>query len=140
MDKRSDEPELPVTVVPYLAVVGGTEALDYYATAMGAVENSRLVNDDGSLAHAEFMIGRARFFLSDEWPVMGVRSPASLGGNSVSLSLEVDDAAAWISRANAFGARVERPVEPGPEQGFQSGWIVDPYGHRWHLKSRLPTA
>ncbi|MDO5736679.1 MAG: VOC family protein [Propionibacteriaceae bacterium] len=136
---RADETELPRSVVPYLVVSGGAEALSFYASAMGAVENNRMTNDDGTLGHAEFMIGAARFYLADEWPVMGVRSPMSLGGNSVSLSIEVDDAPAWVQRASAAGARVERPVTPGPEDGFESGWIVDPFGHRWHLTSRLPT-
>ena len=136
-EHRSDKHDLPGSVVPYLAVVGGAEALDFYATAMGAVELTRMTNDDGTLGHAEFMIGRARFYLADEWPEMGVRSPVSLGGNSVSLSIEVDDAPAWVERASAAGARIERRVEPGPEEGCQAGWIIDPFGHRWHLMSRL---
>lgn len=65
--------------------------------------------------------------------------PVSLGGNSVSLSMEVDDAPAWVERDTAGGARVERPVVPGPEEGFQAGWMVDPFGHRWHIMSRLAT-
>ncbi len=140
MDEQlSKQPDLPSSVVPYLAVVGGAEALSFYATAMGAVEKTRMTNDDGTLGHAEFTIGAATFFLADEWPEMvGVRSPVSLGGNSVSLSLEVDDAPAWVERATDAGARVERPVEPGPAEGFQAGWIIDPFGHRWHLTSRLP--
>ena len=137
MDLHSNAGDLPSFVVPYLAVVGGAEALDFYVAAMGAVERTRITNDDGALAHAEFTIGAARFYLADEWPRMSVRSPLSLGGNSVSLSMEVDDAPAWVARATAAGARIERPVEPGPEEGFQAGWIVDPFGHRWHLTSRL---
>ena len=136
-EQQRDQRDLPSSVVPYLAVVGGVDALHFYATAMGAVETNRMANDDGTLGHAEFMIGRARFYLADEWPEMGVRSPVSLGGNSVSLSIEVDDAQAWVERATNAGARIERPVEPGPEEGSQSGWIVDPFGHRWHLMSRL---
>ncbi len=135
-EQQGNQRDVPVCVVPYLAVVGGAEALDFYAAAMGAVEKTRMTNDDGTLGHAEFMIGRARFFLADEWPEMGVRSPVNLGGNSVSLSIEVDDAPAWVERATAAGARLERPVEPGPEEGFQAGWIVDPFGHRWHITSR----
>ena len=136
-EQRSNQRDLPGSVVPYLAVIGGVEALDFYAKAMGAVETARMANDDGTLGHAEFMIGRARFYLADEWPDMGVKSPVNLDGNSVSLSIEVDDAPAWVERATDAGARVERPVAPGPEEGCQSAWIVDPFGHRWHLMSRL---
>jgi len=99
-EHQSSKRELPGSVVPYLAVIGGAQALDFYAAAMGAVEKTRMTNDDGTLGHAEFMIGAAKFYLADEWPEMGVRSPVSLGGNSISLS-------------------------------------VDPFGHRWHLTSRI---
>ncbi len=136
-EPRNDFDDLPCSVVPYLAVVGGAEAVSFYAKAMGAVETTRMTNEDGTLGHAEFTIGGARFYLADEWPEMGVRSPLALNGNSVSLSIEVDDARAWIERATTAGARVERPVAAGPMEGFQSGWIVDPFGHRWHLTSRL---
>lgn len=139
VEQCSEEHDRPVSVVPYLAVAGGASALDFYARAMGAVEVLRMTNDDGSLGHAEFTIGGATFYLADEWPAMGVRSPVSLGGNSVSLSMEVDDAPAWVERACIEGARVERPVVPGPASGTQSGWIIDPFGHRWHLTSRIST-
>ncbi len=138
-DNHNNARDLPNVVVPYLAVVGGADALEFYTSAMGAMEISRMVNDDGTIGHAEFTIGRARFFLADEWPEMGVQSPISLGGYAVSLSIEVDDAPAWVERAAAAGARIERPVRPGPEEGSQSGWIIDPYGHRWHIMSRLAT-
>ena len=137
-EHRNNQRDLPGSVVPYLAVIGGVEALNFYATAMGAVEKTRMTNDGGTIGHAEFTIGAATFYLADEWPEMGVRSPVSLDGNSVSLSMEVDDAPAWVERAIGAGARIERPVEPGPEEGYQSAWIVDPFGHRWHLTSRLP--
>ena len=127
---------LPSVVVPYLAVVGGAEALDFYARAFGAREVYRLPNDDGTLGHAEFVIGGARFFLSDEWPPMDVRSPLTLGGYSVSLAIEVDDADAFVAQVAAEGARVERPVSDGPEEGYRAGWVIDPYGHRWHISSR----
>ena len=48
MELLSDEGDLPSFVVPYLAVVGGAEALDFYVAAMGAVERTRITNDDGA--------------------------------------------------------------------------------------------
>ncbi|GAA2092162.1 hypothetical protein GCM10009841_00920 [Microlunatus panaciterrae] len=127
--------ELPRTVVPYLAVAGGGEALDFYARAFGAREVMRM-DEGGLIAHAEFTIGGARFFLSDEWPSLNVRSPATLGGFSVSLAIEVADADALVERLAEHGATIERPVEAGPVEGTRAGWVVDPYGHRWHISSR----
>ena len=129
------EPELPHRVIPYLAVRGGVAALEFYVAAFGAVEISRLTNEDGTLGHAEFAIGQARLFLADEWPQMRVLSPATLGGYSVSLAIEVAEVDAFVNRAVAAGARIERPVGPGPMPGSRAGWLIDPFGHRWHISS-----
>jgi PhnB protein len=137
-DDQSDRSaDLPASVVPYLAVNGGAAALEFYSRAFGARETFRITNDDGTLGHAEFIIGQARFFLADEWPVMGVRSPLSLGGYSVSLAITVDDADAYVARLADAGATVERPVDDGPEPGMRAGWVIDPFGHRWHISSRV---
>lgn len=128
---------LPTSVVPYLAVRGGAEALDFYRDAFGADEVHRTAGPDG-VSHAEFTIGTARFFLADEWPAAKILSPVTLGGYSVSLALEVQDAPALVERLAAHGATVERPVRDGPEPGTVAGWVVDPYGHRWFLSSRAP--
>ncbi|MFE5310380.1 VOC family protein [Isoptericola sp. NPDC056605] len=69
----------PATVVPYLAVRGASEAIDYYRRAFGAQERFRIEE-----------------------------------------------------------ARLERGVDDGPQEGWRSAWVVDPYGHRWHVSS--PTA
>ena len=53
-------------LTPYLVVHDARAALSWYAEAFGAVEQLRVVGDDGRLGHAEFTIGTARFMLSDE--------------------------------------------------------------------------
>lgn len=125
----------PRTLVPYLAVTGGVAALDFYARAFGAIETSRMLADDGRVAHSEMTIGGAPVYLSDEWPELEVRSPCTLGGCSVSLVLEVDDADAFVTHLARSDVRVEREVGPGPEPGTRAGWVIDPYGHRWHVWS-----
>ena len=65
-------------VVPYLCVHDGVGALVWYADALGAVETNRWVGDDGRLGHSEFTIGGIAFFLSDEFPEIGVVSPRTL--------------------------------------------------------------
>lgn len=125
-------PSTPATVVPYLAVDGAAEALAFYAKAFGAEEIMRL-EQGGRLGHAEFRIGQATFYLADEWAAMSVRSPRSLGGYSVSLALQVTDADAFVDHLADCGVTVERPVEDGPGEGMRAGWVIDPYGHRWHI-------
>ncbi|MFC7878380.1 VOC family protein [Isoptericola sp. NPDC057391] len=127
----------PATVVPYLAVRGAAEAIDYYRSAFGAQERFR-IEEDGVVGHAELAIGGATVYLADEWEPLRVHSPATLGGWSVSLAIEVEDADVFVAHLVDGGARLERGVDDGPEEGWRSAWVVDPYGHRWHVSS--PTA
>jgi uncharacterized glyoxalase superfamily protein PhnB len=94
-----------LVATPYLCVHDGAAAMDWYTGAFGAVEEMRVVGDDGRLGHAELAVGTARFMLSDEYPDLGVVSPRTLGGSAVTIHLEVADVDATYSRAVEAGAR-----------------------------------
>jgi PhnB protein len=118
--------------VPYLCVHDAAAALDFYARAFGAAETARWVGPDGRVGHAELDVEGAVLFLADEHPEIGVLSPTTLGGTAVSIVLEVADVDAFFARAAAEGATVERePADQG--SGGRSGWLVDPFGHRWNV-------
>ena len=123
-------------VTPYLTVAGAAAALEWYSEAFGAVEEFRVVGDDGRLGHAEFTIGDARFMLADEYPEIGLPSPASLGGTPVALHVSVTAVDALFDRAVAAGATTLRPPADQPH-GARHGVLVDPYGHRWMLSQPL---
>ena len=58
--------------------------------------------------------------------------PLTLGGASVTMHLQVDDADAVIRRAADAGAEIEN--EPEDQfYGERSGWLRDPSGHRWNV-------
>src|SRR3546814_2518655 len=99
-------PTAPVAsvVTPYLTIAGAAEALDWYTEALGAVEAFRVVGDDGRIGHSELSIGGARVMISDDYPEIGVHSPASLNGTTVALHLEVGDVDDLFARAVAAGA------------------------------------
>ncbi|MGD9705059.1 MAG: VOC family protein [Acidimicrobiia bacterium] len=123
-------------IIPYLCCRGAAEALDFYARALGAVEQSRMVGDDGRVGHAEITIQGARIMLADEHPEIDVFSPAHYGGSAVGLSLDVDDCDALYERAVAAGAIGLRP--PADEfYGSRSATIADPFGHRWFLNTAI---
>lgn len=124
------------TMVPYLAVHDGPAALAFYAAAFGAEVVVRFDGDDGRVGHADLMIGPARFFLADEYPEIGVVSPRSLGGTTVTLHLEVPDIAATIDRAVTEGSTVQMEPQDMP-YGHRQATLVDPFGHRWMLSQRL---
>lgn len=125
-----------VTVVPYLTVHDGAAALAFYSGALGAVEDHRMVGDDGRVGHSEFHIGGARFSLSDEYPEMGVIGPQTRGGATCAFQLYVPDVDAAFERAVAHGATAGRP--PADQfHGNRTADVVDPFGHRWMLITPL---
>lgn len=124
------------TVTPYLAARDAAGALEWYVRAFGAVEQFRVVGDDGKLGHSEFTIAGARFMLSDDYPDFGVHSPESLGGTATTLHLEVDDVDTLFARAVDAGATTQREPADQPH-GSRHGTLVDPYGHRWMLSQQI---
>lgn len=120
----------------YLAVADGAAAIDFYRRAFGAVEQFRVVGDDGRLGHAELAIGAVRLMLSDEYPGFGALAPTTLGGSGVLLYLEVTDCDAVHDRAVAAGATSVRPPED-QTHGNRTATISDPFGHRWMLAQPL---
>ena len=125
-------PNMHHQATPYLCVRDAVRALDFYRDAFGAKETSRLMQPDGRVGHAEFTIGEAHFMLSDEFPEMGVKSPLTLGGSPVSLHLYVTDVDAFVAKAVAGGATLQRAVED-QFYGDRSGALIDPFGHRWMI-------
>ena len=116
----------------YFCARDAAAAIDFYQEAFGAVETLRMTADDGRIGHAELTIGGTTVMLSDEYPEIGVVSPESLGGTSVSLYLRVDDVDATYDRAVAAGATSERP--PSDQfHGNRNATLRDPFGHRWML-------
>ncbi len=130
------DPVATAHVVPYLAVAGGARALDWYAEAFGAVEQLRVVGDDGRIGHAGFSIGGADFMLSDEYPEIGVNAPSSLGGTTFSIHLTVADVDAVFARAIAAGATAQTAPADQPH-GARHGTIIDPFGHRWMVSQEV---
>lgn len=121
------------TLTPQLAVQGADRAIDFYRRAFGAEVLTRMPGPDGKgIMHAELRIGDSIFFLSDEFPSTGCRSPQSLGGATASLHIYVRDVDAAFQRAVAAGAQVRMPVA-NMFWGDRYGRVADPFGHEWGL-------
>jgi PhnB protein len=127
------------SVTAYLCAKGAAAAIDFYTQAFGAVEKYRMggmPGDEDKIGHAEIAIGETTIMLSDEWPEGGVFSPTTLKGTSTSFVLDVGDADGAFQRAVDAGATVERPLKDEPYG--RSGWLVDPFGHRWCINQPNP--
>jgi PhnB protein len=123
-------------VTPYLIVQGGAAAIDFYARAFGASERMRMGGPEGKIGHAEIEIGDSVIMLADEFPDMGFRSPASIGGTPVSIMLYVEDVDAVFRRAVEAGATELRPVKD-QFYGDRSGTLQDPFGHVWTVGTHV---
>ncbi|QLL08326.1 VOC family protein [Mycobacterium vicinigordonae] len=115
--------------LPYLAVADARAAIAWYTEAFGAaLSGEPIVMDDGRIGHAELEIGPGVFYLADEFPEMGLKSPVP-ESVSVSLMLHVADTDTSLQRAREKGATVEREIYEG--YGSLNATIIDPFGHRW---------
>jgi PhnB protein len=130
-------PEGYPTLIPYLSVRGGSEAIAFYVRAFGAQERYRLPGPDGKrVGHAELTIGDSLFMLADEMPEFGNKSPQTLDGSAVAFALYVEDVDASFARALAAGGTEVEPVED-KFYGDRAGTISDPFGYKWSLMTHV---
>lgn len=128
---------MTMALTPYLVAKDALEAIDFYKTAFGAVEEFRMTDPgDGRLGHAELIFGESRMMLSDEYPDFGAIGPNRLGGTAVTLHLSLADVDATVDRAVAAGATLLRA--PADQTfGERTATLIDPFGHRWMLAQRI---
>ncbi|MEP6527899.1 MAG: VOC family protein [Nocardioidaceae bacterium] len=132
----ADEP-VPAAI-PYLAVRGARDAIDWYIDVLGArLVGEPIVMRDGRIGHATLELSGGVLYLSEEHPELGVVAPTP-GAHSVSLMLNVADADATLARAVERGGSSDR--EPYDDYGARNAWMVDPFGHRWCLQGPIPGA
>lgn len=138
MDQRhgTAEPIGPFAITPHIVVRGAGRAAEWYRTALGAEERSRVPLPDGRLMSVELRFGGSTVMVADEFPEMGILSPQSLGGTPVVLNLSTGDVDALWRRAVDAGAEVRHPLGDA-FWGERHGQLVDPFGHRWGLAQRL---
>ncbi len=114
------------------------EAIEFYTKAFGAVEQRRMLAEDGKrLMHAHVIINGASLMLHDEFPEYVDPDAVDVaGGSGLTLHLQVDDADAWFARAVAAGATASMPLE-NMFWGDRYGQVTDPFGYRWSIAHPL---
>ena len=126
--------------IPELIVRNGPAALDFYKGVFGAEELHRMMKPDSEkLMHGELTLDGHKFFVCDEFDASEggtCKSPHTLGGTGVRITLLVDDADELVERAVAAGARVSMPVQ-NMFWGGRYGKIVDPFGHEWGINQQV---
>lgn len=125
--------------IPHLIVSDGLAALKFYQEVFGATEGDNLMAPDGKrLMHGEIVLDGHKLFVSDEFSAAeggSCKTPQTLGGTCVRITLAVDNADALVERAVARGARVLMPVQD-MFWGARYGKIIDPFGHEWGINQQ----
>ena len=123
-----------------LVARNAAQTLDFYVAGLGGEEVMRWVDpESGKVGHSEVRIGGQTFYLADEYPSMqkiGVDSPASLGGTSLTIWLQVDDLESAADRALKAGGKLLEPIEVMTVDDGRRCRIADPAGHVWTLKGK----
>ena len=124
------------TVAFSLTVKDTSRALEFYTEALGAEESFRMSAPDGGVAHAEFMIGNTRIFISDEsaeWHAFAMPEGATA---ACLFSIMTDDCDRSYDRAVKAGA--DSLSEPKNQfWGTRSAIIKDPFGYRWSFSQKI---
>lgn len=130
-------PDGYTTLTPFLVCSPAAAAIDFYAAVFAATVVSRMDGPDGSVPHAELDLGNGRLQLGDPSEEYGLVVPAGdPGRTSSSTCIYVADVDVVFARAVEAGAVVrERPSTFVTGDRFAS--VVDPYGHRWAIMTRV---
>ena len=131
-----DTPTFEPTVAFSLTVKNGGDALAFYQRALGAQELYRLATPDGGVAHAEFLIGNTKIYISedcDDWHAVSM--PANTLASCL-FSIICEDCDASYKQAIEAGAKA---LSPPQDQfwGMRTAIVADPYGYRWSFGQRV---
>ncbi|HEX8345239.1 MAG TPA: VOC family protein [Actinoplanes sp.] len=119
-------------VTPYVAVKGAARFLDLVQETFRTGPAMRVLNEDGTIGHAEARIGGSVILTFDdrpEWP----DTPAF-------LSVYVDDADTVVDRASSAGATVVTEVATSRIVGDRGGRVRDPLGNIWWIRPTWRTS
>ena len=128
--------EATTTLTPHICCRNASEAAEFYQKAFGAEVLRMQRTPDGRVLHGALSIDGAQFFIVDEFPEYGGKSPQSLGGSPMTLHLHVPDCDAVFNRAVEAGCEVRMPLED-QFWGDRYGIVADPYGHKWSIATTV---
>lgn len=121
-------PEGYHTITPFIVASGANSLLDFLKHSFGARELSIMRLPDGSIAHADIMIGDSHLMLSEATE----RYPAMPG----MIYLYAEDCDDWYHKAIAAGGISLR--EPTNEfYGDRSCGVKDASGNQWWIATHI---
>jgi PhnB protein len=129
-------PEGYTSLTPFLVIDGAAEAIEFYTSVFGATLIEKMDGPNGSIAHAELDFGNGRLQLSDPNSDFGLEAPErreSVTHSTVLYCAGVDDV---VARAKKAGATIREETQTFVT-GDRFASIVDPFGQRWAVMTRV---
>jgi PhnB protein len=124
------------SITPFLCVRDGSAAIDFYCAAFGATVVSRMDTPAGGVAHAELDFGLGRLQLADAMPDYGLVAPSGEDAVTHSICLYLPDVDGVTARAVELGATLREPPSTFVT-GDRFASVLDPFGHRWAIMTRV---
>ncbi|MGB3482319.1 MAG: VOC family protein [Mycobacterium sp.] len=124
------------SLTPFLVIDGAAAAIDFYTSVFDAEVVERMDGPDGLVAHAELDFGHGRLQLSDPNPQFGLAAPEVGPDVTHSIVLYRADVDAVVARAVAASATIREPLSTFVT-GDRFASIVDPFGQRWAIMTRV---
>jgi PhnB protein len=124
------------SLTPFLVVDGAAAAIEFYVDVFDATVVEKMAGSDGLIAHAELDFGHGRLQLSDPNADYGLAAVERGDTVTHSMVLYCADADAVVARAEAAGATIREPLSTFVT-GDRFASIVDPFGQRWAVMTRV---
>jgi PhnB protein len=116
------------TVTPYLTVLGAAELIEFLKEAFAAREKERFTQPDGTIGHAEVIVGDSVIMLGE--PKQDCKPMAG------AFYLYVEEVDAVYQRALAAGAT--STMAPADQfWGDRTATVHDRFGNIWHVATRV---
>jgi uncharacterized glyoxalase superfamily protein PhnB len=126
-------------VTPCLRYRDAPAAIAWLGRVLGFTEQLVVPGEDGSIAHAQLVLGQGMVMLgSDREDMYGFRAPGPDGSGAALNCFIITDIDAAYARARAAG---EKALEGGITEtpyGSRAFTLRDPEGHLWHLGTYDP--
>jgi uncharacterized glyoxalase superfamily protein PhnB len=132
-------------VIPMLAYEDGVAALEWLARAFGFRERTRMLNQDGRLAHGEMEAGDGLIMLATPTPDYEAprrhRESCERARRWSAVPWVIDGVLVFVPSVDEHFARATREgatILSAPEDGFPARRYraEDPEGHRWMFMER----
>lgn len=116
------------TVTPYLTVAGAADLIEFLKQAFAAREKERITQPDGTIGHAEVIIGNSVIMLGEP--------KAECKPMSGSFYLYVEEVDGVYQRALTAGA--SSAMAPANQfWGDRMATVNDRFGNIWHVATRI---